>query len=145
MEVTTASEVAFPILGVRKPEVRRVSGALVFIVDEHESVRRALAERLGSSPGIRVLGHTGKVEEVLQATQIDRPDVVLVEVKRSDGLGLEVVRELSSRPKPPLVVVLTSYPTAWEEEAARRAGASAYLMKDIDSEDLLRHIDELLG
>lgn len=122
-----------------------MSGVQFYIFDEHEDVRQALAERLGASPGVEILGTTGSAEEVLQAMELNRPDVVLVEVKRSDGLGLEVVRDISSRADPPLVVVLTSYPTEWEEEAARRAGASAYLMKDIDSEDLLRHISQLLG
>ena len=120
-------------------------GIKFYVCDEHEGVRKALADRLEASPGVVILGHSGNADEVLRATEAGHPDVVLVEVKRSDGLGLEIVRGISSRPSPPLVVVLTSYPTDWEEEAAKRAGASAYLMKDIDSEDLLRHIRLLLG
>jgi len=71
------------------------------------------------------------------------PDVVLIEVKRSDGLGLEVLRQVAELPNPPKVLVLTSYPTEWEAQAATRAGASSYLLKDIDLEVLIHQIVEL--
>jgi DNA-binding NarL/FixJ family response regulator len=80
---------------------------------------------------------------VLQDIQAEGPDVVLVEVKRRNGLGLEIVRQISELSDPPHLVVLTSYPTEWEEEAAVRAGATSYLLKDLDTEELIRHISEI--
>jgi DNA-binding NarL/FixJ family response regulator len=112
----------------------------LYIVDEHESVRSALADRLGRADDVIVLGHSSEIEQVFTDIQVGKPDIVLVEVKRTDGLGLEIVRQLASLPNPPQLAVLTSYPTDWEEKAAVRAGADAYLLKDIDSEELIRHI-----
>jgi DNA-binding NarL/FixJ family response regulator len=122
-----------------------VNPALVYIVDEHEPVRGALAERLGRAEEIAILGHSGEVERVLQDAANNHPDVVLLEIKRTDGMGLELLRQLTHLPDPPQVIILTSYPTEWEKEAARRAGAAAYLLKEIDSDELIRYIADISG
>ena len=115
----------------------------VYIVDEHEPVRLALADRLNDAAEIRVLGHSGHADEALTEIRRTSPDVVLIEVKRSDGLGLEVLRQVAELPNPPKVLVLTTYPTEWEAQAATRAGAYSYLLKDIDPEVLIHQIVEL--
>jgi DNA-binding NarL/FixJ family response regulator len=109
----------------------------LYIVDEHEPVRTALAERLGQADGIEILGHTGVADDVVQAIEMMKPDMVLFEVKRSDGLGLELLRQLAALPSAPKLVVLTSYP-------ATRAGATSYLLKDIESEELIESISTIL-
>jgi DNA-binding NarL/FixJ family response regulator len=114
-----------------------VPPARVYIVDEHDSVRRALADRLDQSAQIHLVGHSADVQSALRELQANPVDVVLVEIKRSDGLGLELVRQLAAGPNPPRLFVLTSYPTKWEEEAARRAGAKGYLLKDIAADELI--------
>lgn len=119
--------------------------ALVYIVDEHEPVRGALAERLARAEGIAILGHSGELSQVVADSAHDHPDVVLLEIKRTDGMGIELLRQLAHLPDPPQVIVLTSYPTEWEKDAARRAGAAAYLLKDIDSDELIRYITDLTG
>lgn len=116
--------------------------ARVFIVDEHEPVRLALADRLTRAAQIRVLGHSGNADEAIAEIHRTQPEIVLLEVKRSDGLGLELLRQVAEMPNPPKVLVLTSYPTEWEAEAATRAGAHSYLLKDIDTEELIRRIAE---
>jgi len=117
-----------------------VGAARIYIVDEHPSVRLALVDRLRRAPGLEVIGHTGDSHLVLEEVETLKPDVVLIEVKRTDGLGLEIVRQVASLPDGPRAVVLTSYGATWEHEAASRAGASGYLLKDIDSEELIRQI-----
>jgi DNA-binding NarL/FixJ family response regulator len=116
----------------------------LYIVDEHEHVRTALAERLGQADGIEILGHTGVADDVVQAIEMMKPDMVLFEVKRSDGLGLELLRQLAALPSAPKLVVLTSYPSTWEIDAATRAGATSYLLKDIESEELIDSISTIL-
>jgi DNA-binding NarL/FixJ family response regulator len=116
--------------------------ARVYIIDEHEPVRQALADRLTGAAQIRVLGHSGNPDEAVAEIRRTQPEVVLLEVKRSDGLGLEVLRQVAEMPNPPKVLVLTSYPSEWEAEAATRAGAHSYLLKDIDTEELIRKIAE---
>ncbi|MBN1265741.1 MAG: response regulator transcription factor [Anaerolineales bacterium] len=119
--------------------------ARLFIVEEHKGVRCALEERLNRSPMIEVIGHTGEADQAVHAVQQLQPDLVLVEVKRSDGLGLEILRLMSSNKPAPLVVVLTSYPSFWERDAAFRAGACSYLVKSLDSEELIKHLLDLLA
>ena len=117
--------------------------ARLYIVDEHDSVRSALADRLSRASELTVLGHSGDANQVLEDIQAEEPDVVLVEVKRSDGMGLEIVRQISGLSDPPCLIVLTSYPSEWEEEAANRAGATSYMLKDLDTEELIRYISEI--
>ncbi len=117
--------------------------ATIYIVDEHESVRSALAERLGHVKELRVIGHSGDPAEVIDEVSNEKPRIVLLEVKRKDGMGLEILRQLATLPDAPRLAVLTSYPTEWEESAASRAGANIYLLKDIDSEDLIDQISKL--
>ncbi|MFN2147702.1 MAG: response regulator transcription factor [Anaerolineales bacterium] len=121
-----------------------VSAAKLYIIDEHPSVRSALVERLGRAANLQVIGHGGEAASVLGEIRTGHPDVVLLEVKRKDGMGLEILRQLATLPKAPRLAVLTSYPTKWEEQAARRAGADCYLLKDIDSEELIKTIENML-
>ncbi len=120
-----------------------MSAARIFIVDERPAVRLALVDRLSQAPGIEVIGHTGDAADVAAKVAEGQPDVVLVEVKRSDGMGLEIIRQVTSLEHAPRALVLTSYVSEWEHEAARRAGASGYLLKEIDSEELIRQIVDL--
>jgi CheY-like chemotaxis protein len=127
-----------------KPEQGMAVGiANIYIVDEHDSVRHALAERLARAAGLKVIGHSGIAEQVISEVSREPPDVVLIEIKRSDGMGLELVRQLAGLAIPPKLVVLTSYRSGWEEAAAYRAGASSYLLKDIASEDLIETLAHL--
>ena len=121
-----------------------MSSLKLYIVDEHEPVRTALAERLGQADGLEILGHTGMAEDVVQVIELKKPDIVLFEVKRSDGLGLELLRQIAALPSAPKLIVLTSYPSTWEKDAATRAGATSYLLKDIESEELIESISNIL-
>lgn len=112
----------------------------VFIIDDHDDVRRALVARLGSAEGVTVIGETAGAEDgILQVLSL-RPDVVLVETKRGDGRGLEIVSLLAQSASNARVIVLTSYPSEWEQWAAYRAGAASYLLKDIGSPHLIEQI-----
>ena len=114
----------------------------VFIIDDHDDVRRALTARLNAAPGVRVVGEAADAEDGLLQTRSLRPDVVLVETKRGDGRGLEIVSWIAQSGIGARVVVLTSYPSEWERWAAHRAGAARYLLKDIGSPLL---IDQIRG
>jgi DNA-binding NarL/FixJ family response regulator len=110
----------------------------VYLIDEREPVRRALVDRLTRTASVVVAGDGSDAAQALQAVQEGGVDIVLVEIKRADGMGLELVRQLTTVPGAPRVFVLTSYPTDWEEAAAKRAGASDYLLKDINTEECCR-------
>jgi len=112
----------------------------LYIIDEHITVRKALAERLDQAANLLVVGHAGDVEEAMGDVQEKKPDIILLEVKRKDGMGLEILRSIVSMECSPRIAVLTSYPTKWEEDAALRAGAVCYMMKDLDAEELISMI-----
>lgn len=132
-----------PILGLLILLEWPVSPMRIYIVDEHLPVRVALADRLSRSREMQVVGHTGSADEVMEDVQQKQPDVVLLEVKRSDGMGLELLRQLADLVSHPHLVVLTSYPSSWEEQAAARAGAVSYLLKDIETDLLIEQLCEL--
>src|SRR3989304_2827094 len=119
------------VTGGRTARPSRLGGSMVistpriYIIDEHGPVRRALADRLSRVGSVTVIGDSADPSEAMASIHKDAIDVVLIEIKRSDGLGLELVRQISAPPDAPKGIVLTTYPTDWEEGAARRAGAAA--------------------
>ena len=117
----------------------------VMIVDDHEVVRRELAAALGRCPAVDMVGATGGAEEAALWVSERRPDVVLLDVKRDDGGGLDLCRRLSGNGHRCAVVILTSYLSGDDWRDAREAGAADYLLKQIDSKALLAKIAEVVG
>jgi len=107
------------------------SSVRVFLVDDHEVVRRGVAEVLEEDPGIVVAGEAGSVAEALARVPAVRPDVVVVDMRLPDGNGAEVCRQLRARVPGVRTLVLTSYADDEAVAAAVRAGASGYLLKQV--------------
>jgi two-component system response regulator DevR len=117
-----------------------MSRTRLLIIDEHEAVRQALVSRLQQTGELDVVGSTGSSQEGLLQVDALRPNVVLLETKRSDGAGLETCRRIMRSHPNTTVIVLTSYDDEDERQAAYMAGAARYILKDIDSAQLLREI-----
>jgi len=103
----------------------------VFLVDDHEIVRRGVAEVLEEDPGITVAGEAGSVAEAIARVPAVRPDVVVVDMRLPDGNGAEVCRQLRARVPGVRTLVLTSYADPDAVAAAVRAGASGYVLKQV--------------
>jgi DNA-binding NarL/FixJ family response regulator len=103
----------------------------VFLVDDHEVVRRGVAEVLEDDPGITVSGEAGTVAEALARVPAVRPDVVLIDMRLPDGDGAELCSGLRARVPGLCCLVLTSYSEQEALEAAVRAGASGFLLKQV--------------
>jgi len=112
----------------------------LLIIDEHRAVRQALVSRLQQTGKLQVVGSTGSTEEGLLQVEALRPNIVLLETKRSDGAGLETCRRIARSHPKTVVIVLTSYDDEDERQAAYMAGATRYLLKDIDSTQLVCEI-----
>ncbi|MDY6875461.1 MAG: response regulator transcription factor [Chloroflexota bacterium] len=112
----------------------------LLIIDDHDTVREALEARLRAVAGVEVVGCTDCWETGLQDAVRLKPDIVLLETKRTDGHGLDALQCLAEQCPSTSVVVLTSYPDAEEQAEARRMGAVRYILKDIDTPQLLREI-----
>ncbi|MFJ6700150.1 response regulator [Streptomyces sp. NPDC091272] len=109
----------------------------VFLLDDHEVVRRGVRDLLGDEPDITVVGEAGTAEQALTRVAALRPDVAVLDVRLPDGNGVDVCRELRSRMPEIACLMLTSFD---EEEAlldAVMAGASGYVLKLIQGGDLV--------
>ena len=103
----------------------------VFLVDDHEVVRRGVAEVLEDDPGITVAGEAGSVADALARVPAVRPDVVVVDMRLPDGNGAELCRALRARVPDLRCLVLTSYSEEAALQAAREAGAMGFLLKQV--------------
>jgi two-component system, NarL family, response regulator DevR len=103
----------------------------VFLVDDHEVVRRGVAEVLEEDPGLTVTGEAGTVAEALARVPAVRPDVVVIDMRLPDGDGVELCRLLRARVPGAKCLVLTSFADEEALHAAVRAGASGYLLKQV--------------
>jgi len=112
----------------------------LLIIDDHDAVREALEARLRTTAEVEIVGCTGCWRTGLRDAVRLKPDVVLMEIKRSDLQGLDALRSLTRECPHASVVILTSYPDAEEQAEALRAGAASYLLKEIDTPQLVREI-----
>ncbi|BBX18465.1 DNA-binding response regulator [Mycolicibacterium duvalii] len=115
----------------------------VFVVDDHEVVRRGLIELLGSDPELDVVGEAGSVAEALARIPAVTPDVAVLDVRLPDGNGIELCRDLLSRLPELRCLMLTSFTSDEAMLDAVLAGASGYVVKDIKGMELARAIKEV--
>ncbi|MDX3458907.1 response regulator transcription factor [Streptomyces sp. ME02-8801-2C] len=109
----------------------------VFLLDDHEVVRRGVHDLLNDEPDITVIGEAATVEQALVRVPALRPQVAVLDVRLPDGDGVTVCRELRSRMPELACLMLTSFD---DEEAlldSIMAGASGYVLKQIQGSDLV--------
>ncbi|GAA2253481.1 DNA-binding response regulator [Streptomyces ruber] len=109
----------------------------VFLLDDHEVVRRGVHDLLDDEPDITVAGEAATVEQALVRVPALRPDVAVLDVRLPDGDGVSVCRELRSRMPELACLILTSFD---DEEAlldSVMAGAAGYVLKQIQGSDLV--------
>jgi two-component system response regulator DevR len=109
----------------------------VFLVDDHEVVRRGVADILSTDPRIAVVGEAKNATEAMARVPALRPDVVVLDVRLPDGDGVTVCRDLRARMPDLGVVMLTSYSDDEALFQAILAGASGYLLKQVLGQDLV--------
>ncbi|MBY8860116.1 response regulator transcription factor [Nocardia sp. CA2R105] len=115
----------------------------VFLVDDHEIVRRGLVDLLGEDPELTVVGEAGDVAQAMARIPSLRPDVAVLDVRLPDGNGIELCRDLLSRMDGLRCLILTSYTDEQAMMDAILAGASGYVVKDIKGMELARAIKEV--
>ncbi|MEQ0663697.1 hypoxia response regulator transcription factor DosR/DevR [Mycobacterium tuberculosis] len=115
----------------------------VFLVDDHEVVRRGLVDLLGADPELDVVGEAGSVAEAMARVPAARPDVAVLAVRLPDGNGIELCRDLLSRMPDLRCLILTSYTSDEAMLDAILAGASGYVVKDIKGMELARAVKDV--
>ena len=109
----------------------------VFLLDDHEIVRRGLRDLLEAQTGFTVVGEASTAEEALSRIAPTQPDVAIVDMRLPDGNGVEVCREVRSHEPGIQCLILTSFA---DDEAlfdSIMAGAAGYLLKQIKGTDLV--------
>jgi DNA-binding NarL/FixJ family response regulator len=109
----------------------------VFLLDDHEVVRRGVRDMLEAEPDIKVVGEAGTAESALARIPALRPDVAVLDVRLPDGDGVSVCREIRSRMPGVACLMLTSFEDEQALFDAIMAGAAGYVLKQIRGTDLV--------
>ena len=112
----------------------------VMLVDDHEIVRNGIRAMLDAQDDIVVTTEAGSVREAVDEAARTRPDVVVMDVRLSDGSGIEATREIRANRPETKVLMLTSFADDEALFSSIMAGASGYVLKQVKSGDLLRAI-----
>ncbi|HVV25188.1 MAG TPA: response regulator transcription factor [Pseudonocardiaceae bacterium] len=115
----------------------------VFLVDDHEIVRRGVADLLTEAGDITVVGQAGTAAEALASIPALRPDVAVLDMRLPDGNGVELCRDLRSMLPDLYCLILTSYTDEQAMLDAILAGAGGYVIKDIRGMDLVSAVREV--
>jgi DNA-binding NarL/FixJ family response regulator len=109
----------------------------VFLLDDHEIVRRGIREMLEDTGTIEVVGEASTAAEALRRIPASQPHVAVLDVRLADGTGIDVCREVRSAHPEVGCLILTSYDDDEALFAAIMAGAAGYLLKQIKGSDLV--------
>ncbi len=115
----------------------------IVLVDDHEVVRLGLKVLLEQSDHFEVVGEANNAKEAVEIAGKFRPDIVLMDIRLPGASGIEACEEITQLYPEVRVVMLTSYAEDEMLFSAIRAGASGYLLKQINSEDLIRSLESV--
>jgi len=119
--------------------------ARVLVVDDHALLRTGVANIINQEPDLQVVAEAGNGVEAVAAYNQHHPDVTLLDLRMPVMEGVEAVRRIRERDPRARVIVLTTYDTDEEITRALKAGAQAYVLKDISADDLVGCIRDVLA
>jgi two-component system response regulator DevR len=112
----------------------------IFLVDDHEVVRRGVRDMLEAEDDFEVVGEAGGVEEALNRISATNPDMAVLDVRLPDGNGVELCRELRSRHPSLACLMLTSFDDDEALVEAIMAGAAGYVLKQVKGHDIIEAV-----
>ena len=115
----------------------------IVLVDDHEVVRLGLKVLLEQNDHFEVVGEASNAKDAVEITGKLRPDIVLMDIRLPGASGIEACEEITQLYPEVRVVMLTSYAEDEMLFSAIRAGASGYLLKQINSEDLIHSLESV--
>jgi DNA-binding NarL/FixJ family response regulator len=122
-----------------------VTVSTVLLVDDHALLRTGVASIINQEADLRVIAEAGNGAEAIDAFERYHPDVTLLDLRMPVMEGVEAVRQIRERDPRARVIVLTTYDTDDEIARALKAGAKAYVLKDIAADDLIGCIRDVLA
>ena len=130
-----------PAEGVAAPP----APARVLLVDDHALLRTGVANIINQEADLYVVAEAGNGIEGLEAYERHKPDVTLLDLRMPVMEGVEAVRRIREHDPHAKVIVLTTYDTDEDISRALKAGAKAYVLKDISADDLVTCIRDVLA
>lgn len=115
----------------------------VFLLDDHEIVRRGVADLLNQEPDMIVVGEADSAASALSAIESCSPTVAVLDVRLGDGNGVEVCRDVRSEYPDIACLMLTSFSDDQALIDAAMAGAAGYVLKQINSTDLVQSVRKI--
>ena len=112
----------------------------IYLLDDHEVVRRGLRELLESEPDFEVVGESGSAAEATRRIPALRPDVAILDGRLPDGSGIDVCRDVRSQDPSIAALILTSYDDDDALFSAIMAGAAGYVLKQVRGNDLIEMV-----
>jgi two-component system response regulator DevR len=109
----------------------------VFLLDDHEVVRRGVAAMIDAEDDMVVVGQAGSAEEAIEGIRQSSPDVAVIDVRLGDGNGIDVCREISAQFADVKSLILTSFDSDRALVDAGAAGAAGFVLKRIRGGELL--------
>lgn len=123
-----------------RPRAARGERIRVLIADDHSLVRHGLAAIINMEDDTQVVGEAGDGEEAIALWRELRPDVVLMDLRMPRVEGVEAIKRIRAEDPHAGIIVLTTFDHDEDIYAGLRAGAQAYLLKDVEPEELFRCI-----
>ena len=112
----------------------------VMLVDDHEVVRNGLRQMLEATGDVRIVAEAASVREAVAQAERTKPDTIVMDVRLTDGSGIEATREIRAARPETRVLMLTSFDDDEALFSSILAGASGYVLKQIQGRDLIRAI-----
>ncbi len=125
--------------------VRSMEKTRVFLLDDHEIVRRGVAQLVNAEADMVVVGEAGSADRALPEIRGCNPDVAVLDVRLGDGNGIEVCRDIRAAHPDIPCLMLTSFSDDRALLDAALAGAAGYVLKEIRSNDLINSIRRVAG
>lgn len=108
----------------------------ILVADDHLVFRMGLKTMLGTEPDMQIVGEANSASSTVEAYRRLKPDVTVLDLRMPGGGGIQALREIRAQDNRARILVLSSYASEEEVYSAIRAGASGYVLKDVDQEEL---------
>ena len=115
----------------------------IFIVEDSAPVRERIERKLRAARGLLIVGVAATLAEAERLLPVARADVILLDLRLPDGIGIDLIKTVRKRKWPAAVVVLTNHCSESYERASLQAGADAFLSKQHDFENLIAEIERI--
>lgn len=112
----------------------------VFVVDDHEIVRRGVAQLIDAEPDLEVVGEAASVHEATRRIAATQPDVAVLDVRLPDGSGIDLCRDIRSAHPSVKCLILTAYDDDEALRSAVLAGASGYVIKNVRGSSIVEAV-----